>query len=344
MIATIYEVAKKSGFSIGTVSRVLNGVPLHSESTCEKVLQVVNELNYRPDAMAQGLARRKNSTNAANPIGVVAPLDNASLEILRGIQRGLAQHNCDLLLHGIEDWQQQDALVQRVLQKRRLNALLLVSTKISEESAQACQNRRLPVMLVESYHEQFDTVTVDNQAGALLAIQYLTRIGYRQFALLTGPRENFSAQLRFQDCRRALRKAGMGLSDNLSIGNHQEQSGYLALKNFLEQRRQNGEARELPLAVFVTSDMQIPGAIKAIQQAGLHIPDDVALIDFENGALAEHAGLMTVRQPFEEIGFRAVERLMARRENPNALPRRLSLQPELVVRKSWGAKRQAFAK
>lgn len=336
MIATIYEVAKKSGYSIGTVSRVLNGVPLHAESTCEKVLQVVDELNYRPDAMAQGLARRKSSANAVNAIGVVAPLDNGNLEILRGIQRGLAQHNCDLLLNGIEDSQKQDALLQRVLQKRRLEAVLWVSTKMSEESAQACQNRRLPLVLVESYHAQFDTVTVDNQAGALLAIQYLTRIGYRQFALLAGPRENFSAQLRFQDCRRALRKAGIGLTDNMIIGDHQEQSGYFALKNFLERRGQNGAARDLPLAVFVVSGMQIPDAVKAIQQAGLHIPDEVALIDFENGALAEHAGLMTVRQPFEEIGFHAVERLMARRENPNALPQRLSLQPELVVRRSWG--------
>ncbi|MCG3120523.1 MAG: HTH-type transcriptional repressor PurR [bacterium] len=219
-----------------------------------------------------------------------------------------------------------------------------MSTKISEESAQACRNRRLPLVLVDSCHEQFDSITVDNQAGALLAIQYLMRIGYRQFALLAGPRENFSAQLRFQDCRHALRKAGVGLPDKMILGDHQEQSGYLALKNFLEQPGSNSEARKLPLAVFVTSELQILGAIKAIQQAGLHIPDDVVLIGFENSALAEYAGLMTVRQPLEEIGYRAVECLLARLENPDSPPQRLSLQPELVVRKNWGAKKQAFEK
>jgi len=334
MVATIYEVAKKSGFSIGTVSRVLNGVPLHSESTCEKVLQVIDELNYQPDAMAQGLARRKTNT-----IGVIASFcnGNAGLEILCGIQRGLAQHNFDLLLYGIEDLQKQDALLQRVLQKRRMDGLMWVSTKISEEFAQACKSRRLPLVLADSYHELLDSITVDNQTGALLAIQYLERIGYRNFALLAGYRENFSAQLRFQDCRRALRKAGIDLSDKMIISDHHDQSGYLALKNFLAQRDQN-----VPLAVLVADGNQMLGAIKAIRQAGLHIPDDVALIGFENSALAEHAGLMTVRQPLEKIGYRAVERLMARLENPDSLPQRLSLQPELMVRKSWGAKKTKF--
>lgn len=339
MVATIYEVAKKSGFSIGTVSRVLNGVPLHAESTCEKVLQVVDELNYQPDAMAQGLARRKNPAGAANTIGVVAPFcnGNAGWEILRGIQRGLTQYNLDLILYGVEDLQKPDTLLQRVLQKRRMDGLLWVSTKISEELAQACKNRRLPLVLVDSYHEQFDTITVDNQTGAALAIQYLTRIGYHHFALVAGLRENFSAQLRFHDCRRALRKAGIDLSDRMIIRDHHDQSGYLAMKNFLEQRAQN-----VPLAVLVADEIQMLGAIQAIQQAGLHIPDDVALIGFENSALAEHAGLMTVRQPLEEIGYRAVERLIARLENPNSLPQRLSLPSELIVRKSWGAKKTKF--
>ncbi len=336
MVATIYEVAKKSGFSIGTVSRVLNGVPLHAESTCEKVLQVVDELNYQPDAMAQGLARRKTPAGAANTIGVVAPFcnGNAGWEILRGIQRGLAQHNLDLLLYAIEDLQKQDTLLQHILQKRRMDGLLWVSTKISEELAQACKRRSLPLVLADSYHEQFDTIVVDNQTGATLAIQYLTRIGYRHFALLAGHRENFSAQLRFQDCRRALRKAGIDLSDRMILRDHHDQSGYSALKNFLEQHAQN-----VPLAVLVADETQMLGAMKAIHQAGLHIPDEVALIGFEDNALAEHAGLMTVRRPLEEIGYRAAERFVVRLENPDLLPQRLSLPSELIVRKSWGAKK-----
>ena len=227
--------------------------------------------------------------------------------------------------------------VSRVLQKRRMDGMLWVSTKISDEFAQACKSRRLPLVLVDGHHELLDSFTVDNQTGALLAIQYLERIGYRHFALLADHHENHSAQLRFQDCRRALRKAGIDLSDNMIIRDHHEQSGYLAMKNFLEQRDQN-----VPLAVLLADENQMLGAIKAIQQAGLRIPDDVALIGFENSALAEHAGLMTVRQPLEEIGYRAVKQLVARLENPDSLPQRLTLQAELIVRKSWGAKKTKF--
>lgn len=350
MASTIYEVAQKSGFSIGTVSRVLNGVPLHTETTREKVLQAIDELNYQPDAMAQGLARRKTNT-----IGVVVPLwgGHAFTELLAGVQRGLAQYHFDLLLYGLEDPHRQETFLQKVLQKRRVDGLLLVFLKLSGALAVTCKRQRLPLVLVDNFHHQFDAVTIDYQEGARLASQHLLGLGYRHFAILAGHEENLAAQDRLQACRQALRDLSADLSEptiitgkpdadkaGASSDDFKRQAGYVAMKNFLERRFQNGEAFNLPLAVFITSNEHMLGAIKAVREAGWRIPDDIALIGFEDNELAEHTGLLTMRQPTAEMGYQAVSRMMALLQKPDLAPQHICLKPELIVRKSWGAERR----
>ncbi|MGH7595190.1 MAG: LacI family DNA-binding transcriptional regulator [bacterium] len=169
MTATIYEVAKKSGFSIGTVSRVLNGSPLHTKATRAKVLRAINELDYQPYAMARGLARRKTNT-----IGVIAPSfgGRAHAEILCGIQRGLAEHNYDLLLYGIDDLQNSRSTLQRALQQRRVDGMLLVSMEPSTDLAANCKRRHLPLVLVDGSHQQLDSATAGHQEGGFEEIGY----------------------------------------------------------------------------------------------------------------------------------------------------------------------------
>jgi DNA-binding LacI/PurR family transcriptional regulator len=169
MTATIYEVAEKSGFSIGTVSRVLNGSPLHTKATRAKVLQAINELDYQPFAMARGLARRKT-----NAIGVVAPSfgGRAQAEMLSGIQRGLAQHNYDLLLYGTDDLQNPSSTLRRALQQRRVDGMLLVSLESSTDLAATCKRRHLPLVLVDSYSHQLDSITTGHRESPFLEIGY----------------------------------------------------------------------------------------------------------------------------------------------------------------------------
>jgi DNA-binding LacI/PurR family transcriptional regulator len=169
MTATIYEVAKKSGFSIGTVSRVLNGSPLHTKATRAKVLRAINELDYQPYALARGLARRKTNT-----IGVVAPWfgGRAHAEMLCGIQRGLAQHNYDLLLYGIDDLQNPGSTLQRALQQRRVDGMLLVSMKPSDVLAANCKRRHLPLVLVNGNHQRHDSTTAGRREITFLEIGY----------------------------------------------------------------------------------------------------------------------------------------------------------------------------
>lgn len=335
MAATIYEVARKSGVSIGTVSRVLNDSPLTAVTTRERVLQVINELDYQPHALARGLARRKT-----NAVGVVGPLCNGSLhaEVLRGIQRGLEQHNFDLVLYGIDDHNKKDTFLRRALQQRRVDGVLLVSMPLSGALAVDCKRRRLPLVLVDNQHHQFDAITVDNEYGAGLATQELLRLGYRRFALFAGHYENMRAQARLQDCQSALQEAGIPASDQIIIradvpeknaAASAWQSGYAAMQTFLAQQVREGRA-SAPLALFVTCDALVRGAISAVHDAGLRLPQEAAIVAFHDSELAEeHSGLMIVQQPMAEIGYQAVKRMLALMKHPASPPQQLRIKPQL---------------
>lgn len=336
MAATIYEVARKSGVSIGTVSRVLNDSPLTAVTTRARVLQVINELDYQPHALARGLARRKT-----NAVGVVGPLFNGGLhaEVLRGIQRGLEQHNFDLVLYGIDDQNRKDTFLRRALQQRRVDGVLLVSIPLSGALAVDCKRRRLPLVLVDSQHHQFDSITVDNRHGAALATQEMLRLGYRRFALLAGDYENMRVQARLQDCQNALQKAGIAASAQTiirsdALGKNAAasawQSGYTAMKTFLAQQVHEGRA-STPLALFVTCDALVRGAISAVQEAGLRLPQEAAIVAFNDSELAEHSGVMIVRQPLAEIGYQAVKRMLVLMKHPGLPPQQVMVKPELRV-------------
>ena len=343
MAVTIYEVAKKAGVGIGTVSRVLNDSPQISPATRAKVIKVIKELNFQPHAMAQSLARRKTHT-----IGVIVPFFTGYfyVELLRGIQRALSQHKFDLILYGVDDLHKKDASLKRALQQRRVDGVLLVSMKLSDSFVAEFQRRRLPLILVDAYHDQFDSITVDNQEGAYSATRHLIGLGYRHIAMLTGRFESIPAQTRLHGCQRALKEAGRSLNRNMVLtsdafpteaarvndGFNQE-AGYLAMRDFLSRANRNG----CPLAVFATSDIQAIGAIKAVKEAGLRIPEDIALIGFDDIELAEYVGLSTVHQPMAEMGQQAVARLMALLENPDLPRQHLRLHTHLVVRESCGA-------
>ncbi|MGH7494086.1 MAG: LacI family DNA-binding transcriptional regulator [bacterium] len=343
MAVTIYEVAKKAGVGIGTVSRVLNDSPQISPATRTKVLRVIKELNFQPHALAQSLARQKTHT-----IGVIVPFFTGYfyVELLRGIQRALSLHKFDLILYGVDDLQKKDASLKRALQQRRVDGVLLVSMRLSDNFVSEFKRRRLPLVLVDAFHDQFDSITVNNQEGAYSATRHLIRLGYHHIAMLTGHFESIPAQTRLDGCQRALKEAGMTLPEDMLItsdslpgeaarvndGFNQE-AGYLAMRNFLATRPRNGS----PTAVFVNCDIQAIGVIKAVKESGLRIPEDIALIGFDDIELAEYVGLTTVRQPMSEMGQKAVERMMALLEHPDLPRQHLRLETQLVVRESCGA-------
>lgn len=199
-------------------------------------------------------------------------------------------------------------------------------------------------MLVDAFHPDFDSITVNDQDGAHAAVQHLVALGHKRLAMITGHRESVPAQHRHLGFQSALTEAGLklppqsllissdglpGESIKLNDGFNKE-TGYLAMRQLLSL---NGKR---PTGVFIASDIQALGAMQAVRESGLRIPDDIAIVGFDDIELAEYVGLTTVRQPMFQMGKQAVERLMALIADPQSPRQHLRIETELVIRESCG--------
>jgi len=341
MAVTIYEVAKKAGVGIGTVSRVLNNSPRISPDTRDRVLKVIKALHYQPHAMAQGLARKKSLTLAA-----LVPFFTGHfyVELLKGIQQATAHYKYDLILYSIEDVHDKDFYLKRALQQRRVDGVLLVSLPLPDTFAKEFQRKKLPLVLVDAFHREFDSITVNNQTGAYIAGRHLLHLGHKRLAMITGHHDSAPAQHRHAGFQNALQEAGVAIADDLIVSsdmlkNEQvrrndgfnKEAGYFGMKQLLQR---NGRR---PTGVFVASDIQALGAMKAVRESGLRIPEDIAIVGFDDIELAEYVGLTTVRQPMLQMGRQAVERLMQLIDAPNSQRQHLRIETELIVRESSGS-------
>ncbi|MDZ7262730.1 MAG: LacI family transcriptional regulator, partial [candidate division KSB1 bacterium] len=201
MSVTIYDVAKKAGVGIGTVSRALNNSPNILPETKAKVLRVVKELNYQPYAMAQRLARKKTNTIAA-----IIPIFTSYffLEMLKGIQHEITRHNYDLILYSVDKLSKKDIFLKKTLQERRVDGVLLISLSIDENYVARFLNSRLPIVLVDNFHSELDSITIENTHGAYLATQHLIKLGHTKIAMINGQLHSFPAGLRLEGYKRAL--------------------------------------------------------------------------------------------------------------------------------------------
>jgi DNA-binding LacI/PurR family transcriptional regulator len=326
---------------IGTVSRVLNQSQRLAPETRARVLQAISDLNYQPHAFAQGLARKKTFAIAA-----IVPFFTGYfyVEILKGIQHAVSKHKYDLVLYSVDDLKNTDAYIRRALHERRVDGVLLISLDIPEKYSEKFQGRKLPLVLVDASHPAHDSITVNNKDGAYRAVRHLLDLGHRSIAIINGHLESVPARERLAGYQKALVEAGIRLEKNMMLSSDElegdtailndgfnKEAGYLAMHRLLKRESVP------PTAVFMASDIQAVGAIKALREAGLHIPDDIAIVGFDDIELAEYIGLTTVKQPMFKMGQQAVELLLKLIDYPDAEHSHLRIETELVIRESCGA-------
>lgn len=340
---TIYDVAEKAGVGIGTVSRVLNHSQRLAPETRARVLQVINDLNYQPHAFAQGLARKKTFAIAA-----IVPFFTGYfyVELLKGIQHAVSKHKYDLVLYSVDDLKKTGAYIRRALHERRVDGVLLISLAIPEKYSERFQGRKLPLVLVDASHPAHDSFTVNNKDGAFRAVHHLLELGHRTIAIINGHLESVPAQERLAGYQKALHEAGVEPQKDLMLSSDElegeaavlndgfnKEAGYRAMQHLLARQCKR------PTAVFMASDIQAMGAIKAIREAGLSMPNDIAMVGFDDIELSEYLGLSTVRQPMYKMGEQAVERLLWLLNDPDAERRHFRIETELVIRESSGLAR-----
>lgn len=335
MAVTIYDVAKKAGVGIGTVSRAVNNHPHVSQKTRDRVLEVIKELKYQPHAMARSLARKKS-----NAIAVIVPVFTGYffLEVLKGVQQAMIQDHYDLILYSIDQAEKTDQFLKKTLREKRVDGVLLISLKITDQYARYFLDTDFPIVLVDSFHPELDSITVQNEQGALIATEHLLALGHRRIAMIDGQLKSSPAQDRLDGYKAALAKADIGFDTRYLIisdivagqDGFNRESGYRAMQRLLAL----GDER--PSAVFVSSDIQAAGAMRAIQQAGLNVPDDISVIGFDDVEIAEYLDLTTVRQPMYQMGELAVRQLLSRIEGNKGPRLEKHLDTQLVVRTSSG--------
>lgn len=327
--STIYDIAKKAGVSIATVSRVVNNSDGIADKTREKVLKVADELGYYPQAYAQGLARKKK-----NIIMVVVPVlsNYFFMEVLAGIQDEISKYNYDLNIFNVQSNGEDNMFpqVENIIKRQWADGYLFISTHLREEELKKLQKYDIPITLIDESYPSMDSVSVDNDKGIEKAMHYFLDKGITRIAMISGMKTSKPGQQRIEGYKNALKEAGVAINEELIVtgdsmyrDGFSEENGYEAMIKLLEMP-------EPPEACFCTSDIQAVGAMKAMREKGIHIP----IIGYDDITISNYIGLSTIRQPMYDMGALATQKLMERMKNRDADPQQKIFAPELILRSS----------
>lgn len=334
---TIYDLAREAGVGIGTVSRCLNNHPSVSTKTREKVLSLAKRLNYQPHAHAQRLASRK-----ANTVSTIIPFftNYFFIEVLQGVQDKASESGIDLILYGVNNPAQAEYYLRRSLHGGRVDGVLYFSMQFPESFVQKFQQMNLPVVMVDSFHEKFDSMLVKNHEGAMQATRHLLSLGHRSIGMINASLETRPAKERLAGYKAALEDAEIPFDmDRVVISANGKQDGFNREAGYDSMREivRRGFGRGHVTAVFIASDVQAIGALQAARELGVRVPEDIAIVGFDDIELAQHAQLTTVRQPMHQMGTIALQMLQERMKSPDAPPNLSTFLPELIIRKTCGA-------
>lgn len=317
---TIRDVAERAQVSIASVSRALNGLGNVSEQTRNRVADAVRALGYVPHAGARSL-----SLSRSNAIGVVLPDLHGEFfsEIMRGMDREASDRGYLLLLSNMHAGSDQSNGALRAM-RGRVDGLLVMAPHLSEDELSAALPAGIPTILINTrgHPGGHPSVRFDNAAGARSVVEHLASMGRRRLVHIAGPTDNFDAQERAAATSEAVRNAGMALE--IVQGDFGEHSGEEAIAALLAADHKFD-------AVFAANDMMALGAVHALQTAGKRVPEDVAVVGFDDIPLARLLGLTTVRVRIAELGERTLQRLITILEGEPDVGDELHT-PELVIR------------
>jgi LacI family transcriptional regulator len=326
---TINDIATKAGISRSTVSRVLSGHPNVNEKTRSRVRSVMEELNFIPNRLAQGLV-----TGKINVVGlVVGDIRNPYFsEITRAVEEVLNAQGYLVVLCDSAYNPQKEVDFLNVSRELGFASLIMTSAMDNEVLVGHLSKLACPVVLLNRYLKSFrtDVVSFDNYQGAYLAAEHVIKLGHRDFKVLLGPAQSSSTIDRERGYRRAFADHDIACDENaFSYGDLHFDTGYQFGLDLLKKRNR-------PTAVLAGNDMMAIGVIKAWVDKGFKVPDDLSVIGFDDIPMAGMSAvpLTTIRQPQVEMGRQAAQVVLDRLHGNTALPRRIIFDAELVVRGS----------
>ena len=324
---TIYDVAELSGVSIATISRVLNSPDKVNSETRARVFQAIDELAFVPKAEARARALRNTGR-----IGVVTPFFTAPsfVQRLRGIAGALAKERYELVIYTVESADHLKNYLSSLPITGNLDGLVIMSLSIGEEDARRLVEHDIPTVLIEYPHPTLSSVEIDDVAGGRLATQYLISKGHRRIAFLgdtdTPEYAIHPISQRLAGFRQALQEARISLPE-----------GFVRLAPYTQAQTRQVASELLrmpapPTAIFAATDFQALGVLKAARQLGVRVPEQLAVIGFDDLDLAEYVDLTTVRQHLDESGRLAIEILLSRIADPSRPAQHIHIPLDIVER------------
>ena len=331
-MATIRDVAKLAGVSPITVSRVINNTSYVSQETRKRVEAAIDELGYVPNMLGPSLRLKKTMTLAA----VISDITNPFwTDVTRGIE-DIAQANgyFVILCNTDESEVKQEQYLQMLL-RRRIDGILLVPASSAPDSIQLIKNQNIPVVVLDRQVPDIDVdiVRADSETGAFELTKHLISLGHRQIAMLAGPQKVSTAIDRVNGFCRALDESDQELCEPLVFwGGFTEEAGYEMTKKAIATTPQ-------PTALFAANNFVAIGAIQALKEQNLRVPEDFALVAFDDipAAYSINPFLTVANQPAREMGKRAALPLLDRINGNDARPcQEILLSTETIIRSSAG--------
>ncbi len=329
---TVLDVSRQSGVSTATVSRVINQSPKVRPATRVRVLKAIEQLGYMRNHSARALARQKTDT-----IGVVFPgIDSGFFsEVLKGINEYAVSRDYHLMVAFSQGSQGEHDRVAEYLQAGRVDALILMNLGMSDAFVRQAAQRELPIVLIDRpvKDARVASVMIDNRSGADAAMSHLLELGHSRIAILAGPDGTIDADQRMEGCQLAAARAGYEIDKGLVWpGNFFWEGGYELMNNWLES------GKPLPDAMFALNDPMAMGVMEAMREHGLSVPNDMALVGFDDVQAARYLGLTTVHSPMREMG-RAASQAAVNLVTGGRTQLEQVLETELIVRRSCGVDR-----
>ena len=308
---TIKDIAHLADVSIATVSRVINQKQDVDPNTRERILRIMEEQGFVPNIAASGLAGKRSRLLGALVPSLTWPLVP---ELMRGVGEVVGSTSYELILYSITDVNHEkdrSDVIDRIVGTRLAAGLLAVFPGASAKHLAELHSQDFPVVLIDDQGklpEDTPWISVDNRRGAYEATRHLIRLGHRRIAHIQGPLKYQVSHDRYEGYCEALNDFGISLDPSrVSEGDFEPPSGRICANAFFDlpvDRR--------PTAIFAGSDYMAYGAIVAAEQRGLRVPEDIAVVGFDDNPSSAHMepALTTVRQPFYEMGRRATEILL----------------------------------
>ena len=337
MKLTIAEIARRAGVSKTTVSRVLNNRPDVDQDTRQRILDLIKETGYVPRAAAVSLAAGRTGL-----VGLLAPslLRPWTLQIIQGIADAIESTEYEFLLYTTSMADRNQETYARALTSGLTDGLIVILPRgLGMEHLAELRRQSFPIALIDYRGQELDapSVVAANTSGARKAVEHLVSLGHRRIGIITGLMDLGCSKDRLDGYRQTLRNANLEVSSDLIVpGDFSEPSGYEGMHQLMSLPNP-------PTAVFSSNDEMALGAMRAANELGLSIPEDVSLVGFDAVPMSQFTtpSLTTVRQPMFDMGRQAAEMLLQQIDGKELSESRVVLPTELIVRESTGAPRSA---